>query len=192
MPGDLIAVLTCTAAGYLLGNIPSGVLLARLFGWPDPRNHGSGHTGALNVSRGAGKSALAIVLLVDAAKGLAAVLMAPLIWDSPWAVTAAGIAAVIGHNWPIWLRFRGGMGLATGIGATISLAWPVVVVAAASLAIIRFLIIRHSPRATIAASFTIPTALWLLHYPPPIFWLGTGIAVLAILRHAGDWNRRYD
>ncbi len=192
MSGDLVGVLACMAAGYLIGSIPSGVLLARLFGWPDPRVHGSGHTGALNVSRGAGKGALAIVLLADAAKGLVAVLIAPLLWNNPWAVTAAGIAAVIGHNWPVWLRFKGGMGLATGIGAAISLAWPVVLIAAVSLAIIRFLIIRHSPRATIAASFTIPAALWLLGYPPPIFWLGTGVAALAILRHTSDWNRNYD
>jgi glycerol-3-phosphate acyltransferase PlsY len=191
MSGDLVGILACVAAGYLLGSIPSGVLLARLFGWPDPRAHGSGHTGALNVSRGAGQGALVIVLLVDVAKGLAAVLIAPLVWGSPWAVTAAGIAAVIGHNWPVWLRFRGGMGLATGIGAVISLAWPVVLVAAISLAIIRFLIIHHTPRAIIAASFTIPVALWLLRYPPPIFWLGTGVAILSILRHTSDWNRRY-
>lgn len=192
MPGDLIGVLACVVVGYGVGSIPSGVLLAWLCGWPDPRNHGSGHTGALNVSRGAGKGALMLVLLFDAAKGLAAVLIAPLMWASPWAVTAAGLAAVIGHNWPVWLRFRGGMGLATGIGAVILLAWPVVLVAAISLAIIRFLIIRHSPRATIAASFTIPVALWLLHSPPPIFWLGTGIAALAIIRHASDWNRQYN
>lgn len=192
MPGNLIGALACMAAGYVVGSIPSGVLLARQFGWPDPRNHGSGHTGALNVSRGAGKGALVIVLLVDAVKGLAAVLIAPLLWDSPWAVTAAGIAAVAGHNWPVWLRLRGGMGLATSAGAVITLAWPVVLIAAASLALIRFLIIRHSPRAVIAASFTIPLALWLLRYPPPIFWLGTGIAMLVITRHASDWDRRYD
>jgi glycerol-3-phosphate acyltransferase PlsY len=130
-------------------------------------------------------------LIVDAAKGLAAVLIAPLVWGNPWATTAAGLAAVIGHNWPVWLRFRGGMGLATGIGAVITLAWPVVLVAAVSLTIIRFLIIRHSPRATIVASFTIPLALGLLRYPPPIFWLGTGIAALAIMRHASDWDREY-
>ncbi len=103
----------------------------------------------------------------------------------------AGIAAVIGHNWPVWLRFRGGMGLATGAGAVISLAWPVVLIAAASLVIIRLLIIRHSPRATIAASCIIPVALWLLHYPPPIFWLGTGIALLIVMRYSSDWNRKY-
>lgn len=192
MPDSFIGALICVAAGYLIGSIPSGVLLARLFGWPDPRNHGSGHTGALNVSRGAGKGALAVVLIVDAAKGLAAVLVAPLLWDNPWAVTAAGLAAVAGHNWPVWLRFQGGMGLATGVGAMVTLAWPVVLIAAGSLAIIRFLIIRHSPRATIVASFTIPVALWLFRSPPPIFWLGTGIAALAIMRHAGDWDRKYD
>ncbi len=192
MPGDLIGAITCVAAGYLLGSVPSGVLLARLFGWPDPRTHGSGHTGALNVSRGAGKGALVLVFLADVAKGLVAALLAPYLWNNPWAVTAAGIAAVIGHNWPVWLHFRGGMGLATSIGAAVLAAWPVVLVAAVSLAMIRFLIIRHSPRATIVASLTIPVTMRLLGYPTPIFWLGTGIATLAILRYASDWNRKYE
>ncbi|MBN1311233.1 MAG: glycerol-3-phosphate acyltransferase [Anaerolineae bacterium] len=187
----LFDFLICGVVGYLVGSIPSGVLLARLFGWPDPRAYGSGHTGAMNVSRGAGKVALVIVMLVDMLKGLAAVLIVSELWANPWAITLAGIAAVAGHNWPVWLRFRGGMGLSTGAGAMITLAWPVVVVAAASLAAIRILLIRHTPRATIAASLTIPPALWLFDYPPQIFWLGTGIAVLIIVRHMSDWNRQY-
>jgi len=190
--GEPFVLLISGVIGYLIGSIPSGVLLARLFGWPDPRVHGSGHTGAMNVSRGAGKSALVIVMLVDMLKGAAVVLSASLLWANPWAITVAGIAAVAGHNWPLWLRFRGGMGLSSGAGAVLTVAWPVVLVAAASLAVLRVLLIRHTPRATIAASLTISPMLWLIGSSPPIFWLGTGIAVLIIVRHMSDWNRRYD
>ncbi|MBN1428410.1 MAG: glycerol-3-phosphate acyltransferase [Anaerolineae bacterium] len=189
MPGDMTGLLIAGVTGYLIGSIPSGVLLAWSFGWPDPRRHGSRHTGALNVSRGAGKGALIIVMLVDMLKGLAAVSVAPLLSAHPWAITVAGVGAVAGHNWPVWLRFRGGMGLSTGAGVLIVPAWPIVLVAAASLAMIRLLLIRHTPRAVIAALLTVPPVLWLLDYSPRVLWLGMGIAVLLVLRHAGDWNR---
>src|SRR5512143_139942 len=120
---DILNAILVAAIAYLLGSIPMGVLLARLFGWDDPRTHGSQHTGAMNVSRRAGKAALVIVLLADFLKGVAAVLIAPLVWGSPAAVPLAGVAAVTGHCWPVWLGFKGGMGLATGMGAVAVYAW---------------------------------------------------------------------
>src|SRR5574337_843168 len=114
---DFLSLLPVAVSGYLLGSIPMGVILARVFGWDDPRHYGSGHTGAMNVSRRAGRSALVIVLLADLLKGALAVLLAQFMTIDPWAVTIAGIMAVLGHCWPVWLNFRGGMGLATGMGA---------------------------------------------------------------------------
>lgn len=190
--GDLIGLPLAAVVGYLVGSIPTGVLLARLFGWPDPRNHGSGHTGALNVSRGAGKGALVIVMVADMLKGLAAVLPAGILSSNPWAITLAGIAAVAGHAWPVWLRFRGGMGLATGFGAVLSRSWPASLIGLVALIGIRLLIIHHTPRASIAAMLTVPPTLWLLGAPPPTFWLGTGCALLIALRHTSDWNRQYN
>ena len=97
-------LLPAALLGYLIGSIPTGVLLARIFGWPDPREHGSGHTGGLNSLRGGGPAAGVIVMLADIAKGAAAVLLAKAAFPHPYAITVAGIFAVVGHNWPIWLR----------------------------------------------------------------------------------------
>ncbi|HEC22044.1 MAG TPA: glycerol-3-phosphate acyltransferase, partial [Chloroflexi bacterium] len=112
-----LQLLPVVVAGYLLGSIPTGVLLARLFGWPDPRTHGSGHIGGLNSLRGGGLVAGVLVALGDLAKGFAAVWLAEHLSPGPWAIPLGGVAAVIGHNWPVWLGFSGGMGLATAGGA---------------------------------------------------------------------------
>lgn len=177
--------------GYLVGSIPTGVLLAGLFGWPDPRRHGSGHTGALNVSREAGGRAGALVLLLDALKGLAAVWLAGLISPSPWVVVPAGLGAVAGHCWPLWLGFRGGMGLATGLGAVIRLAPLAALIAALLLAVLRLLVIRHTPRAAVVASVLVVPAAALLPLPQAAFWLSAGVAALIALRHLSDWDRVY-
>jgi glycerol-3-phosphate acyltransferase PlsY len=179
-------------AGYLIGSIPMGVLLARVFGWPDPRGHGSGHTGGLNVARGAGTAAGVAVGVADLLKGLAAVLLAGALFENPWAVTGCGIAAVAGHNWPVWLRFRGGMGLAAAAGAMLTRSWLTLVIAIAVAALLRFVVIKHSPRATIAAMIAVPLILLLLRVDAPTFWLGAGMALLVALRYSTNWNRRYN
>jgi glycerol-3-phosphate acyltransferase PlsY len=146
----LLNAIVVIAAAYLIGSIPMGVLLARLFGWDDPRRHGSGHTGALNVSRRAG------------------------------------------NCWPVWLGFRGGMGLATGIGAAAVTAWPALVFAGVALALIRFTVLRHTPRAVIAAALITVPAAWLMRLPPATFALVAGVCALIAARHTVDWNRRYE
>lgn len=180
------------AAAYLLGSIPMGVLLSRLFGWEDPRTHGSQHTGALNVSRRAGKLALVVVLLADFLKGLAAVLIAPLIWGSPWAIPLAGVAAVAGHCWPVWLSFQGGMGLATGMGAVVAYAWPAVLFAGLALAIFRFVILKHTPRAVIVAALLTVPAAGLMRFDLSVFVLVASVALFIAARHTIDWNRKYE
>lgn len=177
--------------GYLVGSIPMGVLLAGLFGWPDPRHHGSGHIGALNVSRGATPWAGVLVLLLDLIKGLAAVWLAGLIGPSPWAMVPAGLGAVAGHCWPIWLGFRGGMGLATGLGAVIRFAPLAALIAVLLLAGLRLLVITHTPRAAVVALLLVVPAAALLPLPPAAFWLAAGVATLIALRHLSDWNRVY-
>ena len=188
---DSLLLIPAAVAGYLVGSIPMGVLLARLFGWPDPRTHGSHHTGGLNISRGAGVAAGALVLLLDAAKGAFAVWLATRIAPSPWAIVAGGVGAVVGHCWPVWLRFDGGMGLATGMGAVVVYAPLAVLIAAALLGALRFTLIRHTPRATIVAALLVPVALLLLRVTPPVFGLGTAVSLIIALRHTADWNRQY-
>jgi glycerol-3-phosphate acyltransferase PlsY len=188
---EWLGLLGAAFMGYGVGSIPTGVLAAKVFGWPDPREHGSGHTGALNTSRGAGKGALILVALFDLLKGIAAVWLGSLISALPYAIAAAGIAAAAGHCWPIWLRFSGGMGLATGFGAVLLPAPTTALVAGLALVVIRLFIIKHSPRAVIAALLTVPITLWLTRASGPVMMLGSGIALLLIVRHTADWNRVY-
>lgn len=185
-------LLPVAVAGYLLGSIPMGVILARIFGWDDPRHYGSGHTGAMNVSRRAGKPALVIVLLADLLKGAMAVLLAQSMSANPWAVTIAGIMAVLGHCWPVWLNFRGGMGLATGMGAVVVVAWPVGLIAAALLALLRFVVVKHTPRATVIAALLSTPLGFLLGYSLPVALLAALACIVIAYRHTSDWNRKYD
>ncbi len=186
-----LTLLLAIAAGYLLGSIPMGVLLARWLGWPDPRYHGSGHTGALNVSRGAGLVALFVVGAADVLKGLAAVGLASQLSANPWAVAGAGIAAVAGHNWPVWLGFSGGMGLSASAGALVMHAPLAILITGIVLLAVRLLVIKHSPRAVIASMAAVPPLLILLHVPAPTFWLAVGCAALIALRYTSNWNRVY-
>lgn len=112
------------AIGYLLGSIPFGIVLARLMGLGDLRKIGSGNIGATNVLRTGNKAAAAGTLLLDGAKGAVAVLLARAIVGED-AAQLAGLAAFIGHCYPVWLKFRGGKGVATFIGVFLALAWPV-------------------------------------------------------------------
>jgi glycerol-3-phosphate acyltransferase PlsY len=125
---DLLALL----AGYLLGSIPCGWLAGRWLAGIDLRQEGSGSTGATNVLRVLGKGPALVVFVLDVAKGTAAVLLAkallqPLGFTSvtDWGVVAAGLAALAGHIWPVWLGWKGGKAVATGLGMLLGLAWPV-------------------------------------------------------------------
>lgn len=109
--------------GYFLGAIPFGLLLARIGGAGDLRKVGSGNIGATNVLRTGRKGLAAATLLLDLSKGLAAVLLARALW--PGSEAYAGVAAVVGHCFPLWLKFRGGKGVATLMGVALGLAWPI-------------------------------------------------------------------
>jgi glycerol-3-phosphate acyltransferase PlsY len=114
--------LLAVAAGYLLGSIPFGVIITRAFAKKDVRALGSGNIGATNVARVAGKKLGAVVLLLDAAKGAAAVLLGLWLLPQAYALHAGvGFAAFLGHVFPVWLRFRGGKGVATALGVLVVL-----------------------------------------------------------------------
>jgi glycerol-3-phosphate acyltransferase PlsY len=129
--------LALLAAGYLLGSLPSGWLAGRWLAGLDIRQHGSGSTGATNVLRVVGKGPALVVFLVDVLKGTAAVLLAKAVlepaglplagggWGVDAWVVAAGLAALAGHIWPVWLGWKGGKAVATGLGMLLGLAWPV-------------------------------------------------------------------
>ncbi|MBM4406771.1 MAG: glycerol-3-phosphate 1-O-acyltransferase PlsY [Chloroflexi bacterium] len=118
MTGNILAVVIA----YFLGAVPIGLTLARLVKGVDIRRYGSGKTGATNVLRTLGVKAAVAVLLLDIGKGVAAVYIARALGDSPWAASLAGIAAVCGHIWSVYIRFTGGRGVNTGLGALLAIA----------------------------------------------------------------------
>lgn len=111
-------------AGYLLGSIPFGLVLCRMFGYGDIRQIGSGNIGATNVLRTGNKWLAALTLILDSSKGLIAVLIAASFFDKH-AMFGAALGVVLGHNFPVWLKFKGGKGVATTLGTLIALSWPV-------------------------------------------------------------------
>jgi glycerol-3-phosphate acyltransferase PlsY len=111
--------------GYLLGSLPSGWLAGRWLKNIDIRELGSGSTGATNVLRQVGKGPALVVFLIDVGKGAAAVLIARALGLSDWIQVLAGLTALAGHIWPVWLGFKGGKAVATGLGLFLGLAWPV-------------------------------------------------------------------
>ncbi len=185
--GALFALL----AGYLIGSIPTGVIMARLFRAPDPRVTGSTHTGASNVFRSAGPVAGALTGAFDFAKGALAVWLVQLIFPSPWVIPLTGAAAVAGHCWPIFTNFHGGMGVATAAGLALW-QFPLVIpmFAAAYLAINYF--VRHQARTMMMVAALLPLMLLPFRPAPEKMALAAGMAVMLVIRWASDFYRVYD
>ena len=189
-----LSLLWLPLAGYLLGSIPFGILLTRLFGGGDIRAAGSGNIGATNVTRVAGPIAGILTLVLDAAKGAAAVgLAAHFSASSAVWMTATGFAALVGHCFPVWLKFRGGKGVATGAGIFLALCWP-----AAVGAILLFLLVvaffRFVSLGSIAAAASMPLLIYFLwaprHAPPPsVTIFAFAAAMLIVYKHDGNIQR---
>jgi glycerol-3-phosphate acyltransferase PlsY len=174
--------------GYFLGAIPFGLLLTRLAGLGDVRAIGSGNIGATNVLRTGHKGLAGATLLLDAAKGAAAVLLVELLWPEMTLLPAlAGLAAFLGHLFPIWLKFSGGKGVATLIGVVAALLWQASLVVAA-VWIGALLLTRYSSVGGMAASFSAPVAAVLLGRLDlvPLF---TGFALLVLWKHRANIGR---
>jgi glycerol-3-phosphate acyltransferase PlsY len=172
--------------GYLFGSVPFGLLLTRLGGLGDIRAIGSGSIGATNVLRTGNKSLAAATLLLDAGKGAFAVGVFRYL-GPPDAALWAGLGAVVGHLFPVWLGFKGGKGIATGFGVLIVAAWPVAVAACAVWLIVAA-IFRISSLASLAACVAAPVAAVLLA-DREITWLVLAIAVLVVARHHENIRR---
>jgi glycerol-3-phosphate acyltransferase PlsY len=156
--GSWPALAIAALLGYLLGSIPFGLLLTRAAGLGDIRGIGSGNIGATNVLRTGNKKLAAATLLLDAAKGAAAVLIARA-WLGETAALIAGFAAFLGHIYPVWLGFKGGKGVATYLGVLIALAWPLALLFAALwLGVAK--LGKISSLAAIVATIAVPIAAW--------------------------------
>lgn len=143
------SLLLAALVGYLIGSFPSGIVLGRLYG-VDPRTVGSGRTGGTNVYRAAGPVAGILTALIDLVKGAVAILIVrALITDAPLADALAGLGAVAGHNWSLYLRFKGGAGTMTNAGTVALLFWPAVLVMGA----LSLLVLRLTRISSIASIF---------------------------------------
>ncbi len=186
------------AFGYLLGSIPFGLLLTRLAGLGDIRKIGSGNIGATNVLRTGRKSLALATLLLDGGKGAVALLL--VYWRfGPDMALAAGMGAMLGHVFPIWLKFRGGKGVATALGTLLAAAWPIGALACATWLVVAGLF-RISSLAALAALALAPVYAWLFDRASmpalgsPIVYVHTSalaalIAVLVWLRHGANIKR---
>jgi acyl phosphate:glycerol-3-phosphate acyltransferase len=172
---------------YLLGSIPFGVVITRALGLGDLRAIGSGNIGATNVLRTGNKRAAALTLALDAAKGAVAVLVARAVLADPLAAALAGLGAFLGHLFPVWLRFRGGKGVATFLGLLLALAPPVGLIACATWLAAAFAFRVSSLSALIAAG-TAPIWLWAIG-PVEHVWLGVVLALLILARHHANIRR---
>ncbi len=172
--------------GYLLGSIPFGLLLTRAAGLGDIRHIGSGNIGATNVLRTGNKALAAVTLLLDGLKGAAAVLIAAWLADHD-AVLWAGSGAVLGHNFPVWLRFKGGKGAATSYGVLIAAAWPVGL-AAGAIWLVTAAATRVSSLAALT-SFALAPLIAAVLADFTIVKLALVIAVLVFVRHHENIRR---
>jgi glycerol-3-phosphate acyltransferase PlsY len=172
---------------YLLGSIPFGIVITRALGLGDLRQIGSGNIGATNVLRTGHKGAALATLVLDAAKGGIAVLIARAAFGAEDAAQLAGLAAFIGHLFPVWLRFKGGKGVATFLGTLIALAWPVGLAACATWAVTALVFRTSSIAALMAAGLT---PIWLLFMNEGLLLVLTFVlTVLVYVRHADNLKR---
>jgi glycerol-3-phosphate acyltransferase PlsY len=181
MPVPLYVVL-----GYVLGSIPFGLLLTRAAGLGDIRTIGSGNIGATNVLRTGRKPLAAATLLLDGGKGAAAVLIAGAL-AGPQAALWAGLGAVLGHLFPVWLGFKGGKGVATGYGVLIAAAWPVGL-AAGAVWLLAAALLRWSSLAALLSYAAAPFLAWALG-SPDLVTLSVAIALLVFIRHHQNIRR---
>lgn len=180
--------LPWTVAAYLLGSVPFGLLITRIAGAGDIRKVGSGNIGATNVLRTGNKSLAALTLLLDGGKGFAAAWAATTFLGPDIAFFAA-IAVMLGHVFPIWLRFRGGKGVATMLGVMLGLSWQAGIVTLAVWLIVA-MALRYSSLAALAAVALAPVFGWFFG-TPQIGAIAFILAVLVWAKHAGNIRRLF-
>lgn len=189
-----ITLLAIPIAAYFLGSIPFGLLLTRAFGRGDVRKVGSGNIGATNVARAAGLLASLFTLVLDIAKGVGAVLLAEkLSNDSATWMMIAAFAVLLGHCFPVWLKFEGGKGVATAAGVFLVLS-PRACLAAVILFILVVIFWRYVSLGSVSAAAAMPLLIYFLwaprHAPPPAVTFGAlAAALLIIYKHRGNLQR---
>lgn len=181
-------MLQLILVGYFVGSIPFAYLLARRFAGIDLRLAGSGNVGAANVLRTTRTSLGVVAMALDIAKGCVVVAWASRGQGDPAVLAAAGTATIVGHIYPVWLRFHGGKGVATACGVFAVLA-PVATAIAAGVFGVVAAVTRYVSLASIAGVSLVPPLALMTGAPPPILWASTGVAALIVFRHRSNLAR---
>jgi len=176
--------------GYLSGSLTFAIWVTRFVKGVDVRDSGSGHATTTNTIRQAGFGWGALVLVLDIAKGFVPTFIALHFSGEIWVVALTAAAAVIGHCWPVFAGFRGGMGLATAGGGLLAVNMLAFLLCLGTL-ILLVLVIRHSARASVFAGIAIAPVLWLFNIRGLAFWVALGAGAVIAVRFLIDWNRKY-
>jgi glycerol-3-phosphate acyltransferase PlsY len=199
---DILVCVATALAAYLLGSIPTGYLVGRAKGM-DIRKVGSGNIGATNVFRILGRTAGAIVLVVDCLKGWVAVAVAPglvtavlggRVWNGSELESlriVAAMSVILGHNYPCWLKFKGGKGIATSAGVLAALIWWGFVAVLVTWVVV-CLLTRYVSVASIASAVVLPFATWAAGYSHLLVIIAAAMCVLAVYKHHGNIKRLMD
>jgi glycerol-3-phosphate acyltransferase PlsY len=189
---DTLIFILILIAIYLIGAIPTGIVLSRLMGSEDIREKGSGNIGATNVYRVAGKLAGVLTLVGDTMKGFLP-LLAYKNWldPTPAQIGVASAIAIIGHCYPIYLKFKGGKGVATAFGIFLVLS-PPAVLGALVVFVLTVITTRYISLGSVLAAMSAPLLILMLNHPQPIFLATLFIAMLVIWRHRANIRRRLD
>lgn len=190
MMNEFLAALLSIAAAYLIGAVPFGMLFTKAFSGADVRTVGSGNIGATNVLRAAGKKAAILTLLADALKGFAPAFVVHSVTADAAATALAGAAAVVGHNFPVYLRFKGGKGIATGFGVMLAIS-PLIGLSCLIIWLISALLWKYSSLAGLLAFAAYPVLLFLTSDPVerPYGVLSLFLFGLIYIRHRENIKR---
>jgi len=184
----MLAALPVVGLAFLLGSIPTGVLLSRSLGGEDVRHHGSGNIGAANVVRTSGFKVGALVGLIDILKGVVPVLVGRLVGVDHTGLAIIAVVAVLGHDYSLFLRFHGGKGVATTLGAALVLAPPAAVLAMLAWLLVMYLS-RYSSLASLVALGTLPAFMLFTAQPASFVAAGLFLLILGIWKHRDNIGR---
>ena len=187
---ESLSALSFPLIGYLSGSLPFSVWVTRLAKGVDVRNAGSGHATTTNTIRQAGFGWGALVAILDLAKGFIPTLLAVNYSDETWVIVLTAALGVVGHCWPVFAQFRGGMGLAPFAGALFVVNWFSVVIGL-GLLLTLLLTLRHGARASVLTGVLIAPLFWLFHLRGLEFWIALACGLVIAFRFLIDWNRKY-
>jgi glycerol-3-phosphate acyltransferase PlsY len=181
-------MVAIVVAAYLIGSIPFALIFVRQWGAADLRSIGSGNLGAANVMRASGVTAGVIVAALDMAKGAASVWLAERVSTGAWLPAAAGLAAIVGHIYPIWLRFRGGKGVATACGA-FSVLTPLAVPPALAIFVAAVWLTKYISLGSVLASIALPPLAYAAGSPAPTVLATVAASIIIVFRHRSNLLR---